>query len=716
MYEIGGILFVITILDVHRRKKHFYTEYCYGQGSENVNRLRFLTISTISVLLSWQCIDPPAEPIIPTWDVDVSLPLINRQYMLEELVEKNPELLSIDENGMLIYSFSDTMQNDPFGDLIRLHPEPADFSFGIGVFTLSPPEVDFTVEVGPYPGLQPGYEGTSPGVPPVPVSGTLPPVDSMTYMIVESGFAGLGLFNESGVPVELPGGVTITNSDDGTVVGHFIFNDVIDPGEYVESFVNFEDTRVNRDLEYDFTFSSPPDDDVTIPDEPVLAFNLHFDELYVSEAEAQIPGQTLQTSYEGEVVIDDSTYVTEVLFSQGILELQMRNLGNINVPVTVTFPELRPRNNPSQEYSISRTLPRGSINTYTIDIQHMMIHNTTLKNSLTYIIRLGTIEGTNDYRVVRSTDAISGEVKASEPPYDELVVERIEGIIPPTRYDISEHVTLDIGDPADMFEGDVRFNDVQLNLGLFLDGGFDAIANLSIVGENKDGVRDSLEIPVGQRHFSVGEWTSIVFDKSNSPIDDFLSTFVPHFPEDLYVTGNLMVNPDYEDGYIDVNNTLTTSVQLNVPFDFGIQGGLVRDTLSIGDGDDGLDGDMFDYFNYGHMYFETDNGIPLEMDMRINLLDDQDVVMRQFPITGEPAIGIKAAPVDSSGRVTGTAGRDVRVLNLSREDIRLVRDADKTELLLFINTNDDNETVVFNSQNSIRLKIYATFNITADFN
>jgi len=674
-------------------------------------RLQFISVVLIGVLLSWQCVDPPAEPVMPTWDVDVSLPLGSTDYELKELIENNPDLLSVDGDGTIIYSFSDSMQNAPFGDVLSIQPVPATFTFEVGKYTLSPDDIEFDVEVGEYLGLPAGYEGSSPGVEPTTINDLMPEIESIQYMVVESGRAFLTLRNESGVPVEVHDGVTVTNTDDGSHVGNFNYSEIIEPGDTAQAYVDLFDARLYRQLEYDFTFSSPEEDYVEIPDEPVLGFKLEYEELLVKEAVARLPEQELAGKYDGVIVLDDSTYISEVLFSSGVMELYVENSIDVDVPVIFTIPELRSRDNPSQQYSISETLQRGSVNSYVIDMRDWMIRNNSPKNDLSYEVRLGTIEETDDFRTFSSTDAIEGALRTQDPPDNELVIERIEGIIPPTEYKVDETIELDVGEFSDTFEGDVIFGDVRLNLGLFFDGGFNAIADMYIFGENEHGVRDSVAIPSEQQYINAGNWSNVILDKNNCDINEFLSTFVPHFPEELSMRGNIIVNPDHEPGFIDVKSSLASSILFEVPFNFGIQNGLVRDTLSIGGEDDDVDRDSFDYFNYGRLYFETENNIPAGMDLEINLLDTDGNVMRNFS-----GIGVEPAPVDLLGRANGTAERDVRVLELTGEDIEILRQAEMTELLLYLNTDNSVDSVIFQSTDSINIKMYATFNVRADFN
>jgi hypothetical protein len=655
---------------------------------------------------------------MPTWDVDFSLPLANRIYTLEEIVEKNPDVLYPDETGAIIYSFSDTVRNEPLGDRIRLEPVSTDFSFAVGLFSLETEDVRFTVPMSshlPYPG---GYSGTSTGVDPLQVGGALPPIDEIEYMVFESGTVALELVNNSGVPVRFPDGFHLHNADDGMTVGVFTYPDIIQPNESIVSTLTLEDTRVYQSLTYTFGFSSPPEDEITIPPNPALELTLRFEDLEVIEASARIPGQTFPGSFTGSFIIDDSTFIRHASFEQGGLELRVVNEIDVDIPVTLTLNEFFRVSNPSQQFRFTTHLSRQSHQSFSIDLREWMIDTGTAEatNTFSYSLTLGEIGETGDYRTVHASDAVGGEIRSLEPPQHELVVERMEGRIVPTSFEVSELIELDLGEVPDFLEGDFTYGNVQLELGLLLNGGFDVDVDVHLVGLNRYGMQDSLEIPIDRRRLSAGAWNTIVFDSENSRINEFMSSFAPNFPEEFLIVGSAVVNPDFADGFVDQRDYFNTSVHLNVPFHFGIRDGIVRDTLAIGEGGDDIDREVFDYVNYGKMYFESVNAIPLGMELRLCLLDERGAVLREFPLEHHPAIAILAAPVDESGLASLPADRDIRFLELTSEDIALIRQADQTELILHINTTDGTEKVVFSVDNYLHLKIFATFNVRADFN
>lgn len=681
-----------------------------------VSRTTSLLCIFLIVIVSWQCIEPPAQPVIPTWDTDLSLPLINRLYSLQELVDKNPDILSTEADGTILYTFSDTLRYDPIGELIRMASESSPFSFDLGLFTITPGNIDHTIVLNNHLPVF-GRNGAR-AADPVTIAGTFPRIESMEYLIAETGTLVLEIENQTGTPIEIVNGIEISNTDDNNTVALFIYPAPIQDGERVSGESSLDDVRIYKDLAYEFTLAGIDNGNGEFNENPVLEFTLSFDNLQVREANAIIPSQKLTGGYDGEIVFDDSLYFREVSFSEGFLRFVVQHDIDLTFPVIVTLPELRHRNNTSIQFSAERIVGPGDTGEIIIDLTDWIIQTEggELKNSLEYFVQLGTIGQTMDFRTLHAEDQITGEVGTSDPPDHWIIVHGFDGRIPPTRFLFNEHAELDLGDVIDHFEGEVSFEDASLLLDIFLGGGYDADADLQVVGKNKFGHVDSIAIPADQRRITAGEWSTIILDKDNSTINEFLGTFVPTLPEDLFVDGDLILNPDYLDGYFSIDGELNSLLHLNVPFDMGIRNGIIRDTLTIGGSGDDIDRDMVDLINYGMIYFESVNRIPLGIDVRMNLLDRDGTVLRQIPAHGAPPIGVGPAPVDESRMSADTVYSDMQVLELTGDDISAIIDADRAELVLYIHTTEDVENVIFRSSDTFAIRIYASFNIRADFN
>jgi hypothetical protein len=681
-----------------------------------VNRKYFFVSILVGVALSWQCIEPPVEPILPTWDVDLSLPLMHREYTLEELVDKNPDILSVDDNGTLVYSLSDTLADEPIGEIMTLHPEPSVFAFEAGTFILDLPDVQFQAPVHEH--VPAGLSGTMEPVGSAMVSGFIPEIGSIDYMVAETGSIALQLVNTTGLPVEIPGGVELRNADDNALVGIFNYPGIVAAGGSVTAAAPLDGVRVYRYLTYRFTFSSPGTESGTTPSDPSFDFTLSFVDVKVREAHAQIPEQTLDSGYDGAIVVDDSTYFREMAFSGGAMAFSIRNVLDLELPVIVTVPDLYQRNNPAEQYQETRLLHRYGSEAFVIDMKDWLLRteNGELKNELAYTIRPGAMAATHDYRTIRSDDTIDGELSVMENENMGLAVESMDGILPVSRYPVDDRpITIDLGDVGRMFEGNVTFGSAELSLDLSFNGGFESDAEIHIVGTNDRGIRDSLSIPPDLRRVPGGEPVTIVLDGDNSTINEFLGGFMPGFPNALTVAGDIVVNPDGSDGTLDAGNALTAEMRLSIPFDVGIQGGIVRDTIAIGGSSDGIDREAFDYINYGTMYFESTNGIPVDMEMRMHLIDGMGVVLRELPVSGQPAIDIAAAKVDGSGKVVEPTDPEIRMLELGPADIQALRESDSAVLLLLLNTAD-NDNVLFRTDDFVKIRIFATFSVRADFN
>ncbi len=688
--------------------------YAKCSTKRNGTLLGFLYLS----LLAWNCIEPPLEPKLPTWDVALSLPVVNRTYTLAELLENNPDLLTADVNGLLMFSTTDTLESYRFGDVLVMDPVSDHFDFEIGVFELNPSPVQFKVPLEDHIPYAPLYEGPSEGVAPSTITGTIPPIESIEYMICREGTVGIHLENRSGIPLEFPDGLTIRNSDDLSVLVHFPVDGLVAQGEqrYVESAL--VDSRIYRTLEYEFTFASPPASGIAVSSNPDVAFTINFHGLSVEQARARIPEQKFDGGVSQEIEIEDSTFIKRATFSEGRIEVQLHNGVDMVIPVTLRMDDLRMRIDSGIRFSSDLILQPNSSASVSIDLREWMIftESNTLIERIPYVVETGTIIPADDYSTVSAHDKVTGSVSFGDGRGRGPVIDSIEGRIKPTRHSVNNEFVLDIGNLEKNFDGEVTFADARLSLDLFLNSGYDAHTDFRILGENKYGVRDSLVVPANERRLTAGARNTIVFDKTNSRINEFLAAFVPDFPEQLVIVGEATINPDYTEGQVDTHSSIDMAMTVDIPLHIGIKNGVVRDTVNIGGFDGTFDREQFDYINQGKIYFESVNGVALGFGLRLCLLDRYNMVLKEFPVEGQMPIGIAPASVNKDGLVSGEGQKDIRHLDLTNSDIEIFRYADRAALIIDIETDETIETSYFRTSDSLRMKIYGSFSLKADFN
>ena len=58
----------------------------------------FIPLIVILVFLESGCVNLPTNPVMPQWNVDLNVPLVNRSYTLEDIIKKQ-NYISVQPNS-----------------------------------------------------------------------------------------------------------------------------------------------------------------------------------------------------------------------------------------------------------------------------------------------------------------------------------------------------------------------------------------------------------------------------------------------------------------------------------------------------------------------------------------------------------------------------------------------------------------------------------------
>ena len=95
---------------------------------------------------------------------------------------------------------------------------------------------------------------------------------------------------------------------------------------------------------------------------------------------------------------------------------------------------------------------------------------------------------------------------------------------------------------------------------------------------------------------------------------------------------------------------------------------VMGDTTGDGNADDRLDEETISDFNYGKLHVEIENGLPLDVKVKVGLLDRARRMLLAVPQTEGDSIAIAGGSV-VNGDVQ-SASRSVRTLDLLGTDLR----------------------------------------------
>jgi hypothetical protein len=178
------------------------------------------------------------------------------------------------------------------------------------------------------------------------------------------------------------------------------------------------------------------------------------------------------------------------------------------------------------------------------------------------------------------------------------------------------------------------------------------------------------------------------------------------------VVGSLLLNPDYDTSSaiaLGRNCSFAGDVDLAVPLRLRIASGSFADTLVLGDttadgrSDDRLDDEIVNGTQTAKIFVEIDNGLPLSVALRVDLLDRNRRTVLTLPQTAGDSV-LVAAGVVFNGDVQSST-RTLRVLEISGPELRQFNAADLVRLSLGLST-PGTSYVNFRTTDRVRVRIW----------
>ncbi|TKG90133.1 hypothetical protein EYV94_24325 [Puteibacter caeruleilacunae] len=206
----------------------------------------------------------------------------------------------------------------------------------------------------------------------------------------------------------------------------------------------------------------------------------------------------------------------------------------------------------------------------------------------------------------------------------------------------------------DDIKGDFKIQNPELRFKIKSSAGVPGLLKLNLEASNKEGEVQKLNAqpqmvpyPVDLRESPlIGE---VVYDNSNSDIVRIVS--LPPSGKVEY-DGILEINPEDND---DMNNFMSHESAILV--DFEIDMPLVIQTNNLGvDERIGLTGSEFEKVTKAELVINYENEIPMDVEVKIGLLGEEDVVLEEI----SPDV-LPAATVDKQGNAAGSTVGSIRI-------------------------------------------------------
>lgn len=648
------------------------------------------------------------NPIMPSWDVDLTVPVMDREFNLQSVIEKDSSVLRAYNDptrlGLLYYGEVSDISPIVVGDKLRMSPIGLSTGFTIGAISVNDPApVTVSIPVGEFlPGASGGQSIIFPPVPSQSVSKNLPPIDAFEEAVFESGNLELHFDNNNGVTITI-NSVTFRNSNTGAVIPQLTSNSplTIPQGQRGTIILPLAGSVVPKSLTIDLVISSPGSGGsfVTLPNNAGTGVEAQFANFTLSQVTAPLPAQGPIT-FDSTFVLDDSSSFAEIVINEGQLNLTLSNTLDVGVIASLTINNLRkPDNTPfTATLTLGRIGSGSESQAVTVSDMHdwkiVSSSGTTLTNKLAFSVVVNTIPAV-DARTIRTTDNISVDVTMSE-----LVLNSINGKFKPTPLNFAAtNIPIKLGTFSAFTATQLLFDKFSLVLNINSTTTEELGFSGTITGRNRTTTR-VVNIPYTVIHQNANTITL-----SEQELRDFINAFSSAPPDSIVLKYNAILNPNYKVGQIAASDSLYGNSDIEVPIKLGIGGGEFTDTSDVNI--DESNRENLDNLLSASISMNIENGMPLGISVISEFYDEDGNFLFRFPPNRAPnpaTLNVPGGLVDVNGKVT-TPRTNTFTLQVNQDEFSKLTLAKKIVSTVSLNTTGVNALPVqFRTSDKIKLK------------
>ncbi len=638
--------------------------------------------TALLVAVGLNCIEAPLEPLAPTSDISLSIPLADVTKFASEFFNDTNTVKRAGDGSLF---FSQTNTGAPTKlDTIKVLPLARSNQVSVGVIAVDPvPTSSDTLQVLPH------LKNTDFPFPlntiPLPAGDTTVPgfalpsfTDQFGFLAISSGSLNLSITNSTPATIKFPNGITLRNDtvDTNPVAVFVLTPDSIAPGQSSNTQVSLAGKIMRGKLKLDSlrltTSQIDTPYDIGASNDHIV-FGFGSTALVVDSAQSVIPQQTIASIDTSGIVIDDSVNVVDAQFRTGQFTAKIVNNLGINVGVFLKFGNFVSTAS-TDTFTIQKSLPGHDSLVVDVNMDTIRIVNGAVASkgtTMKFSVGIKTITSAGVKKTVSRNDFVRAEFL----PTQAFSVKTITGKIKPTPLPVlTKTAGPDLGALSRTFHADsLKFDSIQIAVNLGLTGGFPTAYNLKFVAKSsKLNKLDTLPIPGNS--FDPGQngdqIKTITLDNSTG-LNAFLSKFYPNFPDSFFVVGSATVNPGFVQRTISDTAKLTTSVSVYFPVKVGLTAGRVVTTTALDAAS--FPKDFSKDVKTAGVNFQFTNRLPFQIGFTMKLVGDTGAAGRDTLLIISPGV-VGGAAVDPNGNAitpnvsnisTSLSGAQMGMFNLA---------------------------------------------------
>ncbi len=591
-------------------------------------------------------------PQSPQWNTNLTIPVINRIYQLDELLEKiDDEAIKFNLDGDVALDISE--QLDTFWlDTELLKTENLSFNAAesLGVVYINAPSTNpVSLSLSSISGtLSSGLPNDSALI----LNGlynvlqNLPTISEFSYATIADGSLLAIVENNIGVALQNVI-IQIYDIDSNTYIAteHFPFS--ITSGSIDTIPVSLEGRSISNKLRL-ITWFETSNALIDSASTRYISTNIGFStDFGVSSAHAEIPGLTRSLSQK--VPIGETYLIEDASLTKGLLQLYIYNNSYLSGAFEIVIPDLVSNGIP---LTISRSFSPQQILLIDQNIAgyHLIPSDSTVPQEIELQFEVSIPITSPIKHYIDRTDCFT--VSAS---IDSLEFDYVDGIFSGTTVSFeNSQERIDVPEGFDSLE----FANVDITLNIVNTIDQPGFLNLRLQGSNGKSLDINGEInPDG----------TTVINKSDSSVSQFLSP-IPH---DISITGSVAFNDDQYHGNIELDDYITASININAPLqvilkETSIKTDILREELNQDDVKI-----VSEHIIEANFIYDITSALPIGARVNIYLSGDSASLFDSPEVELGPLYTI-AADVDSNGLTTGVSVADQQIISIDSSDFNVL--------------------------------------------
>ncbi len=590
------------------------------------------------------CIDVPEEFVTPRWDVELFVPIAEKTYTLQDVIDKDTTFLRVsdnpDEPNLLLYRYYERFPSVKLAENLLFDSFIDTISQAIGPIPLGEIEPLFRdVYADEWANVTHEEEQIFPET-----EGQLRisfgNIDEFEFVSIESGQLEIFIQNKLPVPLYIYY-LGLYDEEKQSAVIESELSILLQPGEKYKTNYDLSGRGFSDSLVFlSDIYTRGSEDSVFVEDDSGISVNASFRDLFAHYLSAPLR-EGKNFLIQNSIVFGDSITFSSLVFSGGNFEIKIKNSVPVNLNIELNIPGLHKPDGSVYGKNFDLNIDQEII-WQEADLSGWILTNDSPTEDLYFSLNIKTEPG-EDLINISSTDQIEINFK-----FDDLSVGSISGSVPQLEFSVNNTlVNLDYGDFNTNFSFDkFLLKNPSIELQFFSSFDIEVQFDGSLFFNNRFQEQNFL-----LEQFIIPPSGSVTYKLDEKDLSSTLGNFSLNLPDKIGLRGDGIINPSGTLGGISLSDSIGGRINIDFPFNVSLSNGEFRDTFKIDFGN--ISREDILQINYGTIGIEISNAIPMDMALHAYTLDSDKITVLTIPPNplsdGKSELIIESPQINESG-------------------------------------------------------------------